>query len=106
IPTAPTPSFTGRAVSAATTRKAGSGRPMTLDEPLKSAQRRADPVDMWTTLHLAHIPTGEQNQKKRTYDVLPKPDNLIRYRQNKSTEQVDRTSRQNKSTEQVDRTSR
>jgi hypothetical protein len=54
---------------------------MTLDAPLKSAQRRADPVDMWTTLRLAHIPTGEQNQKKRTYDVLPKPDNLIRYRQ-------------------------
>ena len=26
-------------------------------------------------------PTGEQNQKKRTFDVLPKPDNLIRYRQ-------------------------
>jgi hypothetical protein len=26
-------------------------------------------------------PTGEQNQKKRTYDVLPKPDNFIRYRQ-------------------------
>ncbi|HWY81435.1 MAG TPA: hypothetical protein VNY10_05780, partial [Roseiarcus sp.] len=45
------------------------------------AQRRADPVDMWTTLRLAHIPTGEQNQKKRTYDVLPKPDNFIRYRQ-------------------------
>jgi hypothetical protein len=39
------------------------------------------PVDMWTTLRLAHIPTGEQNQKKRTYDVLQKPDNLIRYRQ-------------------------
>jgi len=38
-------------------------------------------VDMWTTLRLAHIPTGEQNQKKRTYDVLPKPDNFIRYRQ-------------------------
>jgi hypothetical protein len=54
---------------------------MTLDAPLKSAQRRADPVDMWTTLRLAHIPTGEQNQKKRTYDVLPKPDNFIRYRQ-------------------------
>ena len=53
---------------------------MTLDAPLKSAQRRADPVDMWTTLRLAHIPTGEQNQKKRTYDVLPKPDNFIRYR--------------------------
>ena len=25
-------------------------------------------------------PTGEQNQKKRTFDVLPKPDNSIRYR--------------------------
>jgi hypothetical protein len=36
---------------------------------------------MWTTLRLAHMPTGEQNQKKRTFDALPKPDNLIRYRQ-------------------------
>jgi hypothetical protein len=35
---------------------------------------------MWTTLRLAHSPTGEQNQKKRTVDVLSKPDNLIRYR--------------------------
>jgi hypothetical protein len=35
---------------------------------------------MWTTLRLAHIPTGEQNQKKRTNHVLPKPDNFIRYR--------------------------
>jgi hypothetical protein len=26
-------------------------------------------------------PTGEQKQKKRTSDVLPKPDNFIRYRQ-------------------------
>jgi hypothetical protein len=25
--------------------------------------------------------TGEQNQKKRTYDVLPKPGNSIRCRQ-------------------------
>ena len=25
-------------------------------------------------------PTGEQNQKKRTFEVLPKPDNFIRYR--------------------------
>jgi hypothetical protein len=33
---------------------------------------------MGTTLRLAHIPTGEQNQKKRTFDALPKPDNLIR----------------------------
>jgi hypothetical protein len=36
---------------------------------------------MWTTLRLAHIPTGEQNQKKRTNNALPKPDNFIRYRQ-------------------------
>jgi hypothetical protein len=36
---------------------------------------------MWTTLRLAHIPTAEQNQKKRTNHVLPKPDKLIRYRQ-------------------------
>jgi hypothetical protein len=27
------------------------------------------------------MPTGEQKQKKRTYDVLPKPDKLIRCRQ-------------------------
>jgi hypothetical protein len=30
---------------------------------------------------VAHSPTGEQKQKKRTFDVLPKPANLIRYRQ-------------------------
>jgi hypothetical protein len=36
---------------------------------------------MWTTLRLAHIPTAEQNQKKRTNNALPKPDNLIRSRQ-------------------------
>jgi hypothetical protein len=35
-------------------------------------------VNMGTTLRLAHIPTGEQNQKERTFDALPKPDNLIR----------------------------
>jgi hypothetical protein len=28
-------------------------------------------------------PTGEQNQKKRTFDVLPKPDKFIRYRQDR-----------------------
>ena len=27
------------------------------------------------------MPTGEQKQKQRTFDVLPKPDKLIRYRQ-------------------------
>ncbi|MFZ0605747.1 MAG: hypothetical protein WAN05_31090, partial [Roseiarcus sp.] len=30
---------------------------------------------------LPNPPTAEQNQKKRTLDALPKPDNLIRYRQ-------------------------
>jgi hypothetical protein len=39
---------------------------------------------MWTTasptLRFAHMPTGEQKQKKRTNHALPKPDNLIRYR--------------------------
>jgi hypothetical protein len=35
---------------------------------------------MWTSLRLAHSPTAEQNQTKRTFDVLPKPDNFIRYR--------------------------
>jgi hypothetical protein len=48
--------------------------------PLKSAQRRG----LWKCgqgIRLAHSPTAEQNQKKRTFDVLRKPDNLIRYRQ-------------------------
>jgi len=76
IPTAPTPSSTGHGASAATTRKDSPSRSCA---PPKSA-RRPQPVDMWTTLRLAHMPTGEQNQKKRTFDVLPKPDNLIRYR--------------------------
>ena len=30
-------------------------------------------------------PTAEQNQKKRTYDALPKPDNFIRYRQSQKS---------------------
>ena len=49
--------------------------------PLKSARRRA----LWKCgqrKRVAHSPTGEQNQKKRTNHLLPKPDNLIRYRQN------------------------
>ena len=49
--------------------------------PPKSARRRAS-WTAWTSLRLAHSAhEAEQNQKKRTYDVLPKPDNLIRYRQ-------------------------
>jgi hypothetical protein len=50
------------------------------NEPLKSARRRG----LWKCgqgIRLAHSPTAQQNQKKRTYDVLPKPDNFIRYRQ-------------------------
>jgi hypothetical protein len=35
---------------------------------------------MWTSLRLAQMPTAEQNHKKRTFEALPKPDNLIRYR--------------------------
>src|SRR5208337_2565552 len=43
------------------------------------------PVEMGTTPRRCPHPTGEQNQKKRTFDVLPKPDKLIRYRQIRST---------------------
>jgi hypothetical protein len=48
--------------------------------PLKSARRRG----LWKCgqgIRLANSPTAEQNQKKRTFDVLPKPDKFIRYRQ-------------------------
>jgi hypothetical protein len=48
--------------------------------PLKSARRRG----LWKCgqgIRLAHSPSAEQNQKKRTNHVLPKPDNFIRYRQ-------------------------
>jgi hypothetical protein len=51
--------------------------------PLKSARRRG----LWKwgqAIRLAHSPTAEQNQKKRTNHVLPKPDNFIRYRQSKT----------------------
>jgi len=47
--------------------------------PPKSA--RPPPVEMWTTLPCRPQSHSKQNQKKRTFDVLPKPDNLIRYRQ-------------------------
>jgi hypothetical protein len=48
--------------------------------PLKSARQRG----LWKCgqgIRPAHSPTAEQNQKKRTNHVLPKPDNFIRYRQ-------------------------
>jgi hypothetical protein len=46
----------------------------------KSARRRG----LWKWgqgIRLAHSPTAEQNQKKRTNHLLPKPDKFIRYRQ-------------------------
>jgi hypothetical protein len=49
--------------------------------PLKSARRRPHGRHGQAS-GLPTPPTGEQNQKKRTFDALPKPDNFIRYRQN------------------------
>src|SRR5580700_1629565 len=68
------PSSTARAASDATTGTE------TSKTPPKSARRR----DLWKCgqrKRVAHSPTGEQKQKKRTFVVLPKPDKLIRYRQ-------------------------
>ena len=48
--------------------------------PLKSARRRG----LWKWGQASGLPTpptAEQNQKKRTNHVLPKPDKFIRYRQ-------------------------
>jgi hypothetical protein len=81
IPTARTPSSTGRAASAATTRTGGSRTTALSNAPLNSARRRG-PVDgMDKPPACPTPPTGEQKQKKRTNLVLPKPDNFIRYRQ-------------------------
>ena len=52
---------------------------MTPFAPLKSAQRRSA-VDRMDKPPACPPPTAEQKQKKRTFDVLPKPDKLIRYR--------------------------
>jgi hypothetical protein len=61
--------------------------------PPKSARRRAS-WTAWTSLRLAHpAHEAEQKQKKRTYVVPPKPDNLIRYRQVLSTGLVDTPTR-------------
>ncbi|MGO9233142.1 MAG: hypothetical protein ACLP4V_03305, partial [Methylocella sp.] len=37
---------------------------------------------------LDHSPTGEQKQKKRTFDVLPKPAKLISYRHRRGREKA------------------
>jgi hypothetical protein len=47
--------------------------------PLKSARRRA--CGHGDDAHASPTCPQEQKQKKRTVDVLPKPDKLIRYRQ-------------------------
>src|SRR5579863_10543027 len=68
-----TPSSTANDASAATIRKEHSPKP---EKPLESAQRPAcGNVD--NAKGVAHSPTGEQKQKQRTFDVLPKPANLI-----------------------------
>src|SRR5260370_22994134 len=62
--------------SAATIRK---GQSRKQERPPESARRPAyGDVDGQAP---THEPTGEQNQKQRTFDVLPKPANLISYRQ-------------------------
>ena len=52
--------------------------------PLKSARRRNAVDGMDKASGLPTPPTAEQNQKKRTNHVLPKPDKFIRYRQKMS----------------------
>ena len=72
-----TPSFTGRAASAATTRT----------ERSEMRKRRLNPLGgetlwtAWTSLWLAYPAHRRTRQKKRTFGVLPKPANLICYRQ-------------------------
>src|SRR6202044_1138974 len=66
--------------SDATTRTERSRTATMKNAPLKSARQRG----LWKWgqgIRLAHRPTAEQNQKKRTNHLLPKPDKLIRYRQ-------------------------
>jgi hypothetical protein len=48
--------------------------------PLKSA-RGETLWTAWTSLWLAYPAHRRTRQKKRTFGVLPKPANLIRYRQ-------------------------
>ena len=55
-------------------------RPWTYRLPLKSARRRACGRH-GQVCDLPTPPTAEQKQTKRTFNVLPKPANLISYRQ-------------------------
>ena len=79
IPTAASPSSTGRAAWFASLQKLV---PMlSRPTPLNSAQPRRTCGRHGQASGSPTPPTGEQNQKKRTFDVPPKPDNFIRYRQ-------------------------
>ena len=80
IPTARTPSFMGPDASDATTATERSGTATMKNAPLNSARRRCACGRHGQASGLPTPPTGQQNQKKRTYDGLPKPDNFIRYR--------------------------
>ena len=80
IPTEPTRSFTARDALAATTKRRSNQRNHGTEKG------RLNPLGgrLWKCgqgKRLDHSPTGEQNQKKRTFDVLPKPAKLISYRQ-------------------------
>ncbi len=85
IPTARMPSSMGLGASDATTATERSRTATMKNAPLKSARRRG----LWKCgqgIRLAHSPTAEQNQKKRTDHALPKPDKFIRYRQRQEHE--------------------
>ena len=79
-PTAPMPSSTGRAASAGTTPMEVSKMRKT---PLKSARRRSA-VDGMDKPPACPPPHSRTKAEERTLDALPKLDNLIRYRQEKS----------------------
>jgi hypothetical protein len=68
--------------------------------PLKSARRRG-PWKWGQGIRLAHSPTAEQNQKKRTNHLLPKPDKFIRYRQ-ELNEPIERFPRLRQKFQQLD----
>src|SRR5208283_2373719 len=55
-----------------------------LDATIKRAFSIRSAAGLWKCgqgKRLDHSPTGEQKQKKRTFDVLPNPAKLISYRQ-------------------------
>src|SRR5271165_6131226 len=64
-----------------------------LDATIKRAFSIRSAAGLWKCgqgKRLDHSPTGEQKQKKRTFDVLPNPAKLISYRQQRSEPQEKR----------------